>query len=156
MLLFLPNFKIDAWRKNPVESTRFFPEILCSRTVYQGVPPRSDHHLRTDARASPPPRKPGRGQRPTGAGEGIQLPRAEEEPERTRHCANSEATQQLHATPARAHRAPGRGHSRRKAGGAGDSRAASEAPPGSQNTERRRHRAGRGAQRSEHRKPKSP
>lgn len=40
--------------------------------------------------------------------------------------------------------------------GRGGRRAASEAPPGSQNTERRRHRAGRGAQRSEHRKPKSP
>lgn len=89
-------------------------------------------------------------------GEGIQLPRAEEEPERTRHRTNSGATQQPHATPARAHRAPGRGHSRRKAGGAGDSRAASEAPPGSQNPQRHRRRAGRGAQRSEHRKPKSP
>lgn len=123
MLLFLPNFKIDAWRKNPVESARFFPEILCSRTVYQGVPPRSDHHLRTDARASPPPRKPGRGQRPTGAGEGIQLPRAEEKNESGRATAQTAEQRSNHTPPPPARTAhPGEGAAAARQGARGKTR----------------------------------
>lgn len=96
----------------------------------------------------PPPRKPGRGQRPTGAGEGIQLPRAEEKtradapPRKQRSNAATTRRPRPRAPRTRARAQPPQGRGR------GGRRAASEAPPGSQNPQRRRHKPETGAQRT--------
>lgn len=144
MLLFLPNFKIDAWRKNPVESARFFPEILCSKTVYQGVSPRSDHHLRTDAGASPPPRKPGRGQRPTGAG-GVNF-RARKKNQSGRATAQTAEQRSNHTPPPPARTAhPGEGTAAARQGARGTAERRAKRRPGA-----RTHSATDAAQGAEH------
>lgn len=115
----------------------------------QGVPPRPDQpHRRHIVSESPRPGNRGGGCAQRARGRGSNFPRAGRTQGTDAPPPNRIDAAEATRTPARAHRAPGRGHSRRKAGGAGDSRAASEAPPGSQNPQRRRHRPEIGAQRT--------
>lgn len=71
----------------------------------------------------PPPRKPGRGQRPTGAGEGIQLPRAEEKNENGRATAQTAEQRSNHTPPPPARTAhPGEGAAAARQGARGKTR----------------------------------